>query len=311
MSRMVRQFLGLLLLIVLVWMALVVWTKHQSTVLIQQALAHFQNLDAEPDEQEKLKEKKPENITEPEVQVAVRQVVLPPVPLPPVPEQPERLTPISQQVAASDADIVNQQRSAVSGVPERETTLTAQFSVKQDIDTSFEADSNPDNMSTAQPQPLVTTRDVYKQLSEDESLNIQLAWPGDRQERETVLAYLYQCVGAEFAVYDGQALTYLSPEQHRATSSWLRVAQGELSRQEKLWRINKAMPGTLVRIVPEQMDINLSSHIASTLTHSQQTLQALRGRYALRHNKLYLIDVIVNDVPVKGDWILYNPKSHC
>ncbi|MBU3020515.1 hypothetical protein [Aestuariibacter sp. A3R04] len=321
MSRAARRFLGLLVLTGLVWMALVVWSKHQSTAILQQVLAHFQSLQAVP---ETLDDKQPgeraledmeegdmPDVTQPQAQVAIQQVELPPVPSPPVPEQLDRITPTPQQVAASDTNIVKQQRSVVPGEPKGEAVLNEQILAKQDIETSFEAASKPDNMPPVRPQPVVTTRDVYKQLSEDEALNIQLAWPGDRKERETVLNYLYQCVGAEFAIFDGQALTYLSPEQYKATSSWLRVAQGELSQQEQQWRNHNTQPGTLVRIVPEQVDINLSSHIASTLTRTKTTLHALRGRYALRQNKLYLVNITVNNAPVAGDWLLYNPGARC
>ena len=170
----------------------------------------------------------------------------------------------------------------------------------------------PQEVVKAEKQPAQNSQQIYEQLSEDASLSIQLAWPAGHAEREALFTYLYQCVGAELALLQGQALTIVSPKRYKARSQWLRVAQGEMSRQEKHWLRAANAAGTPVRLVPESLDYNLANHIASALSQSgstSQSLQALRGRYQLSGKQLYLTDIQLNGESVQPKWLLHTGGS--
>ncbi|MFT6269511.1 MAG: hypothetical protein ACJAVV_002337 [Alphaproteobacteria bacterium] len=144
---------------------------------------------------------------------------------------------------------------------------------------------------------------IYEKLSTDTLLDIQLALPANRHERERLLDYLYQCAGAELALLNGQEITYLSPKQYSQKSKWLRLVQGQMSNKEQAWARRVNHSGQHVRLFPQAIDMNLSQHISSTLGISK--LQSLRGQYSLRGNALVLGSLSLNQKKLPGEWPLF------
>lgn len=144
---------------------------------------------------------------------------------------------------------------------------------------------------------------IYKKLSTDTLLDIQLALPANRHERERLLDYLYQCAGAELALLNGQEITYLSPKQYSQKSKWLRLVQGQMSSKEQAWARRVNHNGQHVRLFPQAIDMNLSQYISLALGNNK--LQSLRGQYSLRGNALVLGSLSLNQKNLPGEWPLF------
>lgn len=150
---------------------------------------------------------------------------------------------------------------------------------------------------------------IYQQISAGEGLNIQLTWPQSSAQREALINYFYQCAGAEFALLHQQSIEILSPKRYRPASAWLRVANGYLSKQEQTW-LNKGSSGGIpVRILPQNIDMTLSKHIAKHI--GSEALRSLSAEYQLQSGQLRLRNIILNQQPVKGTWVLSSAHTHC
>ncbi|WP_299083101.1 hypothetical protein [uncultured Paraglaciecola sp.] len=145
---------------------------------------------------------------------------------------------------------------------------------------------------------------VFQQLQAENGLDMQIAWPQQRNERQTVINYLYRCAGVQFAVLENQQLTYLSPKRYVNVSHWMRLAQGALSDQEARWY--QGSKGVPVRVFPQSVDWALATLIAEHL--QGEKLQVLRATYDVVGRNLRLIDVSVNQASISHSWPLYQGK---
>lgn len=152
------------------------------------------------------------------------------------------------------------------------------------------------------------TNQIYTQLSSDQSLSIEIAWPNNAVKRETLFTYLYQCVGMKFGVLSNQRVT-LAPQRNNFVantqaqySDWLRVAQGRLAQQEKNWLQQYNLVGTAVRLLPKSVDWQLAAFITQQLQNTP--LKSLRANYKLAKTGLLLDNIYLNGKAIKNQWQL-------
>ncbi len=153
-----------------------------------------------------------------------------------------------------------------------------------------------------------STHQVYQQLFSDQSLSIELAWPNNSSQRETLFTYLYQCVGMKFGVLYKQSVTLAPQRNHFIVnaqaqySDWLRVAQGQLAKQEQLWVQEYNLVGTAVRLLPRKVDWQLAQFITQQLQGKH--LESLRANYKLSPRGLLLDNIYLNGKAIKNQWQL-------
>jgi hypothetical protein len=170
----------------------------------------------------------------------------------------------------------------------------------------------------AQPQ---SADEVYQQLQNDQSLDLQIALPANATQRDQLLDYLYQCAGMQFAVLQPaqrtqpaqeaqnaqqpqQQLRYLSPKRYVPLSQWLRVANGALSSEEQQWLAKQS--GTAIRIFPQAIDQRLSHYLATSLQGKK--LSSLRASYSLNATGLILNNIQLNKQNINSTWQLHNSQ---
>lgn len=188
--------------------------------------------------------------------------------------------------------------------------------------------SNP-NKTRHKPAPLQHTKRVkqlpatstvnkqqvehtYQQLSAN-GIDLQIAWPQDAGERQAVFDFIYQCVGVQFAVLNGETLTklnhakfdHISANQTKSSdySDWIRVAQGSLSSKEQNWLQAFALTGTPIRLFPRHIDMRLAHYLANTLKGSP--LGSLRANYQVIKQTLQLTNIHLNRQLITDNWLLY------
>ncbi len=205
---------------------------------------------------------------------------------------------------------------ALPPVPElaqqTQTTLKRTKQPSKPKQTTFNSTPN------AKPQPKVTEQlsktstvnkqqvgQVYQQLNV-QGIDVQLAWPQGADERQTVLDFMYQCVGVQFAVLNDNNIT----QRHQTTlsdySDWVRVAQGSLSKKEQNWLNAYALTGTPIRLFPRHIDWRLAQY----LTHALKSLPlvSLRANYQVTNQKLHLTNIQLNNRVITDSWVLYQGK---
>ena len=146
---------------------------------------------------------------------------------------------------------------------------------------------------------------VYQQLSEH-GVDIQIAWPQNTEQQQAALDFMYQCAGMQFAVLNNNEITKVNQLNISDYSDWIRIAQGNLSSKEQHWLNAYSLRGTAIRLFPREIDFRLSQHLAHTLKGAP--FVSLRARYQVTHQQLHLIQIYVNNQPVKGSWTLYQDE---
>jgi hypothetical protein len=151
---------------------------------------------------------------------------------------------------------------------------------------------------------------VYQKLS-DEAIDIQIAWPPQATERQVALDFMYQCVGVQFAVLNGDTLTKLNHTKLNQTgasenSDWVRVAQGNLSKKEQNWLNAYALTGTPIRLFPRDIDWRLAQYVAKALKGAPLT--RFRAHYQVTNQGLQLTNISINNQAVTDSWTLYQGK---
>ena len=149
------------------------------------------------------------------------------------------------------------------------------------------------------------TEQVYQQLS-DEGVDIQIAWPQNFHERQAALSFMYQCVGVQFAVLNGNNITQINPTDLSDYSDWIRVAQGSLSKKEHNWINAYALRGTPIRLFPRHLDWRLAQYLANALQGG--ALSSFRANYQVTNQRLQLTQMFINNQQMPGSWILYQGK---
>ncbi len=157
-----------------------------------------------------------------------------------------------------------------------------------------------------------STSAIYQQLISDHAINIELAWSNESSARQRVFAFLYQCMGMKFGVLNNQKVTlaktsYQYSNNLGQSSEWLRIAQGQLSNQERLWLQQYNLTGTPVRLFPKVADWQLAKLITDQL--NGQALKSLRAHYKYENQRLLLRDISLNGQRLNKSWLLI--ESEC
>jgi hypothetical protein len=158
-----------------------------------------------------------------------------------------------------------------------------------------------------------STSAIYQQLVSDNSISIELAWPNESTARQSLLTFLYQCIGMKFGVLNNQNVTlantfYQNVETNdkQKPSEWLRIAQGQLASQEHLWLQQYHLSGTPVRLFPKVVDWQLAKLINNQLKGIP--LKSLRAYYNYDHQRLMLRNIRLNGERLSKSWILIESK---
>jgi hypothetical protein len=158
-----------------------------------------------------------------------------------------------------------------------------------------------------------STAVIYQQLISDNSINIELAWPNKSSVRQGGFTFLYQCIGMKFGVINNQNVTLAKTFYQNGNindepqpSEWLRIAQGELASQERLWLKQYHLLGTPVRLLPKVVDWQLAKLINNQL--NGKPLKSLRAQYKYQNQRLLLSNIQLNGQRLSKDWTLIENK---
>ncbi|MFT7005661.1 MAG: hypothetical protein ACJAXJ_000160 [Colwellia sp.] len=158
-----------------------------------------------------------------------------------------------------------------------------------------------------------STSAIYQQLISDNSISIELAWPNESSARQGLFTFLYQCIGMKFGVLNNKKVTLaktfyqnVNANDEQQPSEWLRIAQGQLASQERLWLQQYHLSGTPVRLFPKVVDWQLAKLINNQL--SGKPLKSLRAFYKYDHQRLMLNNIRLNGQWLSKNWILTENK---
>ncbi|MCJ8293947.1 MAG: hypothetical protein MJK15_06025 [Colwellia sp.] len=156
-----------------------------------------------------------------------------------------------------------------------------------------------------------STSAIYQQLIADSAINIELAWPNKISARQSLFTFLYQCIGMKFGVLNNQKVTlvktfYQHSSDEQQPSEWLRIAQGQLASQERLWLQQSHLSGTPVRLFPKAVDWQLAKLINKQL--NGKPLKNLRAHYNYANHALMLNNIRLNGQLLTKNWLLIENK---
>jgi hypothetical protein len=158
-----------------------------------------------------------------------------------------------------------------------------------------------------------STSAIYQQLISDNSINIELAWPNESSARQGLFTFLYQCLGMKFGVLNNKKVTLaktfyqnVNANDEQQPSEWLRIAQGQLASQERLWLQQYHLSGTPVRLFPKVLDWQLAKFINIQL--NGKPLKSLRAFYKYDHQRLMLNNIRLNGQWLSAEWTLTENK---
>jgi hypothetical protein len=203
-------------------------------------------------------------------------------------------------------------RSPQSSIKKTKQALTD----KQPILSNKQATKKANNKSEKQVVNAVnkdSTSAIYQQLVSDNSINIELAWPNESSARQGLFTFLYQCLGMKFGVLNNKKVTLaktfyqnVNANDEQQPSEWLRIAQGQLASQERLWLQQYHLSGTPVRLFPKVLDWQLAKFINIQL--NGKPLKSLRAFYKYDHQRLMLNNIRLNGQWLSAEWTLTENK---
>ena len=159
---------------------------------------------------------------------------------------------------------------------------------------------------------------MYQQLISDKSISIEIAWPNDGTDRQNTFSFLYQCLGMKFGVLNwkkgNEAKVTLAKNPHQSlaanngnqVSDWLRIAQGQLARQEQDWLKQYSLSGTPVRLFPKAVDWQLARLLTKQLNNTPLT--SFRARYKYDNKQFMLTNIQLNGQLLANNWTLIVSK---
>jgi hypothetical protein len=187
---------------------------------------------------------------------------------------------------------------------------------KQPILSNKQATKKANNKSEKQVINAVnkdSTSAIYQQLISDNSINIELAWPNESSARQGLFTFLYQCLGMKFGVLNNKKVTLaktfyqnVNANDEQQPSEWLRIAQGQLASQERLWLQQYHLSGTPVRLFPKVLDWQLAKFINIQL--NGKPLKSLQAFYKYDHQRLMLNNIRLNGQWLSAEWTLTENK---
>ena len=181
---------------------------------------------------------------------------------------------------------------------------------------SKEQQKLPNKGADKQPVKTATNKSIsaiYQQLISDGAISIELAWPNETSARQGIFTYLYQCIGMKFGVLNNQKVTlaktfyqHVNANDEQQPSEWLRIAQGQLASQERLWLQQYHLSGTPVRLFPKMVDWQLAKLINKQL--NGEPLNSLRAHYNYANKHLMLKNISLNGQSLSENWTLIENK---
>jgi hypothetical protein len=148
-------------------------------------------------------------------------------------------------------------------------------------------------------------------LDELNTANMRISMPSSYREQQQLFRFLYQCVGIGLGAIDERrdSVTLMPllalPNQ---PSKLLRGISGQMSEQERAMGLAYAPMQKLVRVYPASFDVVLAQHIGAHL--NGKGLQSFLAHYKLRHNQLFLTDIVINDRNIEQTWMLFDGYEH-
>jgi hypothetical protein len=234
---------------------------------------------------EKTTTQKPEITNKPPPSnIMLEQLTLPPIPKPAPKPAPKSSAKLQSTEVSTEVSI---EVSKVSKLA-KQTVKAKNEAIKQ----------SPQTPSVNKQQ----IQKVYQTLSDD-GVDIQIAWPQNMNKRQAALNFMYQCVGVQFAVLNGNALTKINQTKLTDHSEWIRVAQGSLSKKEQNWLNAYAIKGTPIRLFPRQLDWRLAQYLANAL--NGKPLVSLRAKYKVTNQQFQLVNIQLNHQQLTDIWTLY------
>lgn len=198
--------------------------------------------------------------------------------------------------------------------------LTDQHKPKRAVKATVKQTAEPNKVTKA----TKSVAAMYQQLISDDSIDIEIAWPENSRERQDTFTFLYQCIGMKFGVLHWQQSSQQVSQQkvtlaknpylqvsmdnnRQQVSDWLRIAQGQLAKQEQYWLQKYALSGTPVRLFPKALDWQLASLLTQQLNNT--ALTSFRARYQHRDDRFMLTNISINGRLLTSDWTLLT--SNC
>jgi len=151
-------------------------------------------------------------------------------------------------------------------------------------------------------------RVLLKLLEHGKGPTIEIAWPRNERDRNTLFRYLNACYGMQTALLDGQGRLYLNTGERGRKwkinmdqfSGFVRQPDGyitlaERSAGEKIRRYHGLIPATrIVRIFPRVVDAALLGGLKQLLGTGYASAHTIRGRYKKTPRGL-VVDAIIHD----------------
>ena len=305
-----------LIMLLVAWQLINFWqfTRWQQTLLKKVAVVEVPKVEVEG--KSKLKETKAlPNKVKP---LSLVQIDLPDLPalapLPALPILQKNSSPVFPEEKAPKNKLINspakQQASSIQKIAIQ--TSTAKTTLKQKKN---KKEPNTKNVA-----------EMYQQLTSNNSIDIEIAWPNNNIERQNTFSFLYQCLGMKFGVLNGQQTNQpkvtlakqpyknqknknnssTSTASSSQVSDWLRIAQGQLANQERDWLKKYNLSGTPVRLFPKAIDWQLAHLLTQQLNNVPLT--SFRARYKYGNNSLMLTNIKLNGKLLVNNWTLITNK---
>lgn len=288
-----------LILLIVVWQLINFWqlTRWQQALLTQVNTVELKDKNQNKKTPKSITDKTPEAAqkTPPKIHKKnVKPLSLAQVELPAVPHS-----------SKNDMPVQIQQKETVK-LPKQKTKAVQ----TKPIEKIKQRKNNNNNNNKAQ-----SVSSMYQQLTSNNAIDIEIAWPKNNIERQNTFTFLYQCLGMKFGVLNGQQTNQpkvtlakqpytnvIKSNTDNQISDWLRIAQGQLAHQEQEWLQKYELSGTPVRLFPKAIDWQLATLLTQQLGNAPLT--SFRARYKYSNNRLMLTNIKLNQVLLTNNWVL-------
>ncbi|WP_395342785.1 hypothetical protein PN836_001825 [Ningiella sp. W23] len=162
--------------------------------------------------------------------------------------------------------------------------------------------------TTAQRKPVseVLAADIIEDMP---SVQLQIQMPSNTRKRQTLIQFLYNCVGIGLAAVNEKNQLMPLTDLPTSPSRIMRRLTGQLSARELNLRNAYAPSMDLVRIYPASFDMQLAQYISEALVLiNANELRSFRATYALNHRQLELNNIVINQQDINQSWDL---KKNC
>jgi hypothetical protein len=233
-------------------------------------------------------------------------VILPPPPTPAPTQQPN--TSDNQKIEQkAPATIESKPLPAVKSTPA--DTIPASSAPKME---NHEPVKPKAKASLVDRAAIAEGRIVLRLIAQGKGPDIRIAWPGQRNRRDSLYRLLAKCYGMRTAILDRSGNLYIKGGvpgrawdlDRDRYSSFLRAPSGRLPSEER--RILSAIEnyhdvrGNPVRVFPRIVDAGIVGSLFRAANRNAATDPDIRARYNFDHQGLQLIEQTVDGRPLHG-----------